>query len=249
MRPDSNRSALLRLTAAAALVSSLAGCGGITTTASDGGGGDAREGGPCPDASKPRFEAGAGACRGGTPLLVGGKDTGFSTCSGMAEGSPILHRPAVTSCPNLLVEAKVASCTDVSGTCKTAADCQDAGPVVACILDDCAIAGYCDCRAGCVEDSQCPAKGEFAPHSVCLCAAPIGECDDAYCTSDSQCGPGMLCATGAGNTFTCQTPADSCLTDADCPPLCGAETGCMNECMVDPKGPRKCVAVCPHRGP
>lgn len=222
----------------------LGACGGVTS-GSDGGGSDASDGGSCADAAAAPFEAGANACADDTPLLVGGMTTGFSTCSGGT-----LHRPAVVSCPNLLVEATVASCSDPSGTCKTVADCKDAGPVVACILDDSAIAGYCDCRAGCVQDSEC------GSHKICGCAAPIGECVGAGCTSDAQCGPGLLCASssgapgvGGGGSFVCQTRQDKCLTDNDCPSKCHMGARCSMSCAVDGKGVRQCVESCLGPGP
>ncbi len=232
----------------------LSACGGITGTA-DGGASDAADtgrsdGGSCADVSATTFEAGTKACGQDTPLLVGGMATGFSTCSGTSCGSPTLHRPSVVTCPNLLVEATPSSCSDPSGTCKTAADCADAGPVVACILDDTAIAGYCDCRAGCVKDSEC------GPHQICQCAGPIGECVGAQCTSDAQCGPGLLCANssgvpgvGGGGSFVCQTAQDECLSNEDCPAKCGMSARCSMSCEVDAKDVRKCVETCLSPGP
>jgi hypothetical protein len=238
----------LALTVMASLFS---GCGNaVVGVGNDAGGGDAKEAGRCVDATAPRFDPGTSACKDDKPLVIGGTKTGFSTCSGPSSSSPTLHRSAVMTCPNLLVEATKDSCSDPSGTCTSAADCADAGPVAACILDDSAIAGYCDCRAGCVKDSDCPA------HEICQCASPIGECVAASCTSDAQCGPGLLCANSSGvpgvsgsGTFICQTPQDKCLTDDDCPGACDLGVSCSMSCALNTKGIRECQETCGSPGP
>jgi len=72
------------------------------------------------------------------------------------------------------------------------------------------------CNYGCVSDSDC------AANQLCQCAEPVGRCVPADCTSDADCASGFLCRAydSSGGCelihFTCQTPADSCSTDADC---------------------------------
>jgi hypothetical protein len=129
--------------------------------------------------------------------------------------------------------------------CQSNADCTDAGPNAECVQSG-SIAGYCECRAGCVSDSDCK-TGE-----VCLCGDPLGGCVPASCTSDGQCGAGLLCALtpndpsgacGVGvATFACQTPEDTCLIDEDC-------SDCMTTatCGLDGNGHRVCSAACPKR--
>jgi hypothetical protein len=215
--------------------------GTVTTPPADAG---------CGEAGARTFVPGSAACTNDVPLLVGDAGTGYSTCNPTPKsaGTGTIHRASVVRCPNLLVAAAAGSCTDVSGTCKSNADCAAVGPNAACTMSG-AIAGYCECRAGCVSDSDCKA-GE-----VCLCNAPIGGCVPASCTSDAQCGPGLLCAMSPNDpsrtcgvgvaTFACQTMQDTCLVDSDC-------SGCnvTASCGIDGNGHRVCSMPCPiHVGP
>ena len=65
------------------------------------------------------------------------------------------------------------------------------------------------CLAGCVSDADCQAG------SICLCGEPIGQCVLATCSVDADCGPGSLCA--GESEFRCQTGADECLANSQCP--------------------------------
>jgi len=76
------------------------------------------------------------------------------------------------------------------------------------------------CAYGCLADADCGAG------KVCQCGgvAGAGVCGSApSCKSDSDCG-GALCTTydsapGCMSlTFACQTPADKCEANSDCPP-------------------------------
>jgi hypothetical protein len=57
---------------------------------------------------------------------------------------------------------------------------------------------------------------------ICLCGETVNTCVVASCTTDSECGPGMLCSSYASGivcndtAFACQTPGDTCGGDSDC---------------------------------
>jgi hypothetical protein len=96
--------------------------------------------------------------------------------------------------------------------------------------------GYCDmtegapevsvCRSGCALDEDC------GPSALCACGdaqSPAGGvCRPANCRTDAECQPGYLCATYTSmcgaifdvdapyRDFSCQTPKDECVADADC---------------------------------
>ncbi|HEY6079258.1 MAG TPA: ferritin-like domain-containing protein, partial [Polyangiaceae bacterium] len=85
------------------------------------------------------------------------------------------------------------------------------------------------------------------PGAICECGFPIspsgGVCRNAGCRVDSDCGPGLLCATyatfcGYGG-FACQSVRDQCASDLDC--------GGMGSCYMDSVSPssigRHCASV------
>jgi hypothetical protein len=84
------------------------------------------------------------------------------------------------------------------------------------------------CNYGCVKDSDC------GTNQLCECGDPVGRCVQADCTSDANCDAGFLCkgydtSGGCGITsYTCQSLADTCGSDADC---VGGATG--NLCRFD----------------
>lgn len=205
----------------------------------------------CGDAGRIPFVSGTAACLNEAPMLLRDAATGYSTCTPTAQSAgtrsaETMHRPSIVKCPNLLVPASAGSCTDPSGTCTSNAGCADAGPNAACTLSTGGIPGYCECRAGCLSDSDCKA-GE-----VCLCGDPLGGCVPARCTSDQQCGSGFLCAfssddpsgtCGVGvQTFACQTAQDTCLLEANC-----SDCNTTASCGLDDAGHRACSAACPKR--
>ena len=76
-------------------------------------------------------------------------------------------------------------------------------------------------------------------NQICVCGNPVGHCETATCSVDSQCGPGFVCASYVpnpgcpGESFACQSPVDQCATDADCkvPGRCTYQQGhraCIN---------------------
>jgi len=72
------------------------------------------------------------------------------------------------------------------------------------------------CVYGCTKDSECP------DDTLCECAEPVGRCVPTSCKTDAACASGFLCrsfdATAGCNIihYGCQTPADTCGSDADC---------------------------------
>jgi hypothetical protein len=138
------------------------------------------------------------------PMPVG---SGYEQC----EGGPI-HRPSIEECASSLPRAEKIAPPD-GGNCMTDADCVDMPH------------GYCSpgiqlpgmyCAYGCVKDAECPAG------NICLCGDPVGRCVPATCTSDADCGAGLRCQSYDGShgcgilSFACQTPNDTCQSDADC---------------------------------
>jgi len=117
-------------------------------------------------------------------------------------------------------------------TCSFDSDCAaDAGwgPLATCNQTfECLTLGaaglYCNCRAGCIRDSDC------GPGYVCFCGDPVGQCLPATCTSGGSCASGCDCInplpapaqalTGMflSPRFDCQTPADDCAGASDCLP-------------------------------
>lgn len=142
-------------------------------------------------------------CR--NPIPAG---AGYEQC----EGGPI-HRPSVEECASSLPRADKIAPPVEGGDCASDADCT-AMPH-----------GYCEpgiqlpglfCSYGCVNDAECGAG------NICLCGDPVGSCVTASCTSDQDCGAGLRCQSYDGShgcgfvSFACQTPSDTCGSDADC---------------------------------
>jgi hypothetical protein len=133
---------------------------------------------------------------------------GYERCN----GGPI-HRPSVEQCASSLPRPVTKIAAPVDGQCASDADCVDMPH------------GYCTtggqvpgtvCAYGCVKDSEC------GPGSICVCGDPVGHCVGSTCTSDAECGAGLRCQSYdsshgcAIDRFACQTPQDTCSSDADC---------------------------------
>ena len=99
------------------------------------------------------------------------------------------------------------------------------------------VAGDAGVEGGCVSDSDCPSA------TLCECGDGGGSCVPASCTTDTLCAAGGLCVDGheiAGcvtrRFFSCQTVADECVGDRDCPRVDGGGT----LCLVGDGGARSC---------
>jgi hypothetical protein len=172
-------------------------------------------------------------CSTPVPLTVEGQDTGFTRCGEERVvyadeprfRSSVLHRTAVTQCPNLLGTAAREACSgsalsDPSEPCTDDSDCGTL-PNGFCSLVPTAHYPACGCSYGCVSDADC-AEGE-----ICECGDPVGQCRPALCSLDADCAPDALCAsaplTAENCTFnppvlgySCQSANDECLSDQDC---------------------------------
>ena len=95
------------------------------------------------------------------------------------------------------------------------------------------------CVYGCTKDSECP------DDTLCECAEPVGRCVPASCKVDAACASGFLCrsfdSTGGCNIiqYGCQSPADTCGSDADC----NTAGSTRNHCRFDENAHRfQCAA-------
>jgi rubrerythrin len=148
--------------------------------------------------------------------------------SGVISCDGFMERQKVETCASKLPRPEPYPNAPADAQCKSDADCT-ASPH-----------GWCGngpnfgglpgpyCNYGCVQDSECGAG------LICLCGDPVGRCVSATCNSDADCQSGFLCKSydqsrGCNNTtFTCQSPADECGSDADC---AGSVSG--NLCVID----------------
>jgi hypothetical protein len=156
----------------------------------------------------------------GSPVMAGDVNTSLVRCT-----NGVVHRPAAIECPNRLAQ-RAADASNVmpcdpdescpqEGTCQTDADC--AGVPYGSCQSFGQLARF-DCVAGCVTDADCGA-GE-----ACVCGPVIGQCIQASCRTDDDCG-GYQCAQfydlfgiGCGEPMqlACQTPDDQCRSTSDC---------------------------------
>jgi hypothetical protein len=201
----------------------LDGCGGIASRSGGGDGGASSGGGGAgtkPVAGSAIFGqptvCTAHPCVDPKPVIVANVDTGYDTCAG-----GVLRRRAIVDCPSLLPRASTSyqyTCDDggIPGACAKDTDCTEhpfgfcqgggagaigAGNTIICFAN-------CTCRyGGCVRDSDC------GNNEICVCADPVGSCMPSSCSSGKDCQPGCDCLATYGQ---CQTPQDTCLTDADC---------------------------------
>jgi hypothetical protein len=153
---------------------------------------------------------------------------GYESC-----GGGVLHRPSKQVCPNNTPRPGVMVTADGGPNfCTKDSDCT-AKPYGYCMQNGVGADGFTICSYGCTQDSECPAG------DICLCDEPVGQCVQASCTQDSECTGGM-CASynpepGCPSTsFACQTPRDTCLSDAECPNLqhCTLNADKVRVCMM-----------------
>jgi hypothetical protein len=160
-------------------------------------------------------------------------DTGFDMC----QSGAVHRRGAVAACPWPPPSASTAC----PASCQSDSDCVQS-PLGVCTQAH-QLAGVCGCYYGfCEKDADCGSG------SICLCGGPVGgTCVPATCTSDSDCPAGLLCVSssqschGGQAAFTCQSAADECLGDGDCPldPSYPGHERCVLEA-----GKRSCVRGC-----
>jgi hypothetical protein len=149
---------------------------------------------------------------------------GFVQCDGFK------HRQSVATCASQVPRPDPVPNPTMTGACKVDADCTEK-PYGWCGTGGDVAGTYCN--YGCVKDSDCGAQ------QLCECADPVGQCVNSQCSSDAQCADGFLCReydrTGGCNviSYSCQTPGDSCGSDADCAPVSGQ----FSHCRVDQTKP------------
>ena len=174
---------------------------------------------------------------GGAPLFAynNPKDltnppSGYVSCA-----NRMIHRAEKKQCPESIGRPQFLS--DAGADCHKDSDCVDK-PHGHCEQWASLIGSGTRCEYGCVTDAECGAG------QICLCGNPTGRCVAATgCTVDSDCG-GVSSASGTTNPcdktrFACQTPADACGGDLDCP-----STGCP-ECACQKNGTKAvCLSKC-----
>lgn len=215
------------------------GSGGSSTAGSksSGGkssGGSKSSGGGNTGGSKPSGGSASGGATstGGTPTSAG---SGGGTAAPCDDPMPVgagyercgpdgpVHRPRVEQCESSLPRPSARIIAPPGdGQCLSDADCTDM-PHGYCTEGGQLPGGFC--AYGCVKDSECPSG------NICVCGDPVGHCVSSTCTSNADCGAGLRCQSydpshGCGmESFACQTPDDTCESDADC-----QDTGSLAYC-------------------
>jgi len=183
---------------------------------------------------------GGDSTREGIPATPCGKSTervagsGFVVCE-----SGLVHRPTVGTCLGYQpsTATRPPSPEPDKDECTSDLDCT-ARPY-----------GYCEssltyysapvtpnrCAYGCTSDTECD------PGNVCVCTEERGECRTATCQIDADCGPHSLCTEylgpcGYASGLACQTQADRCQLNSDCP-----QSPLYASCVVTDQGFRDCV--------
>lgn len=137
-----------------------------------------------------------------------GLGAGWEQC-----GNGMIHRPELGSCdPTTRPVTDQASDAPFSGECFADSDCT-ARPNGHCEYGQSGT-GYC--VYGCWTNEDC------RPGFACLCSGSIGACVPASCSTDADCGDGLLCSDFikdpgcGGRQFACQQPTDECAVNSDC---------------------------------
>jgi hypothetical protein len=126
---------------------------------------------------------------------------GYSLC---ADGS--LRRPSAAACESALPRT-TPDLPLVSDECTNDSDCTSK-PHGFC--------AYGACKYGCVVDDDC------AGDAACFCGPDIGVCIPAGCRSNADCPSDFPCTAfqapgfATPDALSCQSPADDCVTDAQC---------------------------------
>jgi hypothetical protein len=159
-------------------------------------------------------------CEDPNTLKEGNEDLGLIGCNG-----GLLHRAKAAPCPPApaCVNAAIAS------TCSSDTDCAATGN--RCVQSG---AETCSCESDCSTDAECGA-GKLCQCGYSISSNAASVCVSAECRTDADCSGGLcaayvaLDATGCdvGNGFACETNADECEIDSDCPNagICGFTGG------------------------
>lgn len=166
-------------------------------------------------------------CKDPQPLLVNGQPTGVESC-----GPGAVRRREALTCPEAM--PRVNPCTATNMNCSADTDC-NAGPHGYCAFNQGGggAPSSCNCNYGCTNDSEC------ADGQRCLCGDPVGRCVPAACSTSSDCQSGFDCVTPVGAcsapSLNCQTKADECSSDDDCPTTgyCGVGTDGQRVCTMN----------------
>jgi hypothetical protein len=168
--------------------------------------------------------------------------SGYVSCA-----NQMLHRAEKKQCPEIIprpaMGADGGAATSPPGPpppCRSDAECV-AKPHGHCeyLSGNTSGGGYV-CEYGCVKDDECGAG------QICLCGSPTGKCvSTSGCTVDSDCGGGLLCVGYYQDCFqtrfACQSPADMCGGDTDCPNM----PGCNGHCACKKNGTQAaCGGIC-----
>lgn len=137
-----------------------------------------------------------------------GLGAGWEQC-----GNGMVHRPELGSCdPTTRPVTDPASDAPFSGECFNDSDCT-ARPNGHCEYGQIE-PGYCVYACWTNEDCR--------PGFACFCSGSIGACVPASCSTDADCGDGLLCSDFlkdpgcGGRQFACQQPTDECAANSDC---------------------------------
>ncbi|UQA62417.1 hypothetical protein [Polyangium aurulentum] len=104
--------------------------------------------------------------------------------------------------------------------------------------------GHCSSLAfgsGCECQYGCTSDADCGAGMVCLCSEPVGACVKASCTTDADCGEGRLCATYAASCGVDVEFACQAPED-DC--QSALDCGSGETCGADASGHRACVPQC-----
>lgn len=182
---------------------------------------------------------GGDSAREGIPSTPCGSSTERVAGSGFVEcESGLVHRPAVGTCAAYQQSTATLPASPAPDQDECTSDLECTARAY----------GYCEmgltyysgpltpnrCAYGCTTDAECD------PGNVCVCTEERGECRTATCQVDADCGPHSLCAEYSGTCgyasgLACQSPADRCQLNSDCP-----QSPFSTSCVMTDQGFRDC---------
>ena len=248
---------------ASAVLTVLAGCGGVTLQPTDGGS-NAGHGGKTGDGATGGVGGDAGSA--GGHVGSGGQDGGAYVCSGLDE-SQCSATPgcAALVCPNCSGQTVFGECYRAEGapppgcieTDCPVQNCSTLSEATCKMRSDCT-PGYCQGCTGGQTFAGCTAQGMGVACPALLCASPCSGLGETACTSTSGCTPEYCPNCDGGQTFQgCAAPGgpgiacgvecvgSACSTVAT-ESACDARTDC-HSVFIDP-GTCGCAGVgcCAH---